>query len=153
MPEKNRILILNGPNLNLLGTREPAIYGHTTLDDIEQACLDHAQDLEMTVDFRQSNSEGELIDWVQEARDGHNGIVINGAGYSHTSIALMDALKATGLPTVEVHLSNVFQRDAFRHHSYLSLAAAGVIVGFGARGYLLALDAMAMIIADYDDDS
>ena len=153
MSATHRILVLNGPNLNLLGTREPDIYGRVTLDDIEQACLDHAQDLDMTVDFRQSNAEGELISWVQEARDNHHGIVLNAAGYSHTSIALMDAVKACGVPCVEVHLSNVLRRESFRHHSHIALAADGVIIGFGARGYLLALDALAMIFADFEDDS
>lgn len=137
----------------MLGAREPDIYGHDTLDDVEQACSEHAQELELSVEFRQSNSEGELVTWVQQARDDHIGIIINAAGYSHTSIAIMDALKSCGLPIVEVHLSNVFRRESFRHHSYISQVAEGVIAGFGAQGYLLALDALAMLLVDYDDDS
>lgn len=137
----------------MLGAREPDIYGHDTLDDVEQACREHAQELELSIDFRQSNSEGELITWVQQARDGHIAIIINAAGYSHTSVALMDALKSCGVPVVEVHLSNVYQRESFRHHSYISQAAEGVIAGFGAQGYLLALDALAMLLVDYEDDS
>ncbi len=151
--KKNRILIINGPNLNMLGAREPEIYGHDTLDDVEQACREHAQELELSVDFRQSNSEGELVTWVQQAREDHIGIIINAAGYSHTSVALMDALKSCGLHVVEVHLSNVYQRESFRHHSYVSQVAEGVIAGFGAQGYLLALDALAMLLVDYEDDS
>ncbi|MEM1399372.1 MAG: type II 3-dehydroquinate dehydratase [Pseudomonadota bacterium] len=147
------VLVMNGPNLNMLGVREPDIYGDATLDDIEQACREHAQDLDLALDFRQSNSESELVGWAQAARDDHSGIIVNAGGYSHTSIALLDALKSSGLPVVEVHLSNVFQREKFRHHSYISLAAEGVIAGFGARGYLLALDALAMLFAEYEDDS
>ncbi len=140
------VLILNGPNLNLLGVREPQIYGTETLADIEEACLERAAHLGLAVDFRQSNSEGELIDWVQEARDTAQGIIINAGGYSHTSIALLDALTASDLPIVEVHLSNIHKRDSFRHHSYVSLAAKGVIVGLGGFGYELALDAIARLI-------
>lgn len=140
------VLILNGPNLNLLGVREPQIYGTETLADIEEACLERAVRLGLSVDFRQSNSEGELIDWVQEARDTAQGIIINAGGYSHTSIALLDALTASDLPVVEVHLSNIHKRDAFRHHSYISLVAKGVIVGLGGFGYELALDAIARLI-------
>lgn len=140
------VLILNGPNLNLLGVREPQIYGTETLADIEESCLERAAHLGLTIDFRQSNSEGELIDWVQEARDTAQGIIINAGGYSHTSIALLDALTASDLPIVEVHLSNIHKRDSFRHHSYVSLAAKGVIVGLGGFGYELALDAIARLI-------
>ncbi len=140
------VLILNGPNLNLLGVREPQIYGTETLADIEEACLERARRLGLAIDFRQSNSEGELIDWVQEARDTAEGIIINAGGYSHTSIALLDALTASDLPTIEVHLSNIHKRDGFRHHSYVSLAAKGVIVGLGGFGYELALDAIARLI-------
>lgn len=136
------ILILNGPNLNLLGFREPEVYGHDTLSDIEAACRAHAGKLGLAVDCRQSNHEGQLIDWVHEARTAFAGIVINPGAYSHTSIALLDALKAVDKPVVEVHLSNIHQREFFRHHSYVSLAAKGVICGLGVQGYLAALDAM-----------
>ena len=142
------VLVLNGPNLNLLGTREPGIYGTGTLADIEAACAARAATLGLTLDFRQSNSESQLIDWVQAARTGVAGIVINAGGYSHTSIALMDALSAAGLPVVEVHLSNIHRREDFRHHSYVSRVARGVIVGLGPQGYELALDAMARLLAD-----
>ena len=137
------VLIINGPNLNLLGTREPEVYGHDTLADVEAACRTHAAGLGLQLDCRQSNHEGQLIDWVQEARTGFDAIVINPGAYSHTSIALLDALKAVQKPIVEVHLSNIHQREAFRHHSYVSLAANGVICGLGLQGYLSALDAVA----------
>ena len=140
-------LVLNGPNLNLLGTRQPAIYGRESLADIEKACRRRAEALKLGLEFRQSNHEGELIDWVQGARGRMAGIVINPAGYGHSSVALLDALVASDLPVIEVHLSNIFRREAFRHHSYVSAAALGVICGLGPRGYLLALDALADIIA------
>jgi len=136
------ILILNGPNLNMLGFREPEIYGHDTLSDVEAACRAHAAKLGLAVDCRQSNHEGQLIDWVQEARTAFAGIVINPGAYSHSSIALLDALKAVEKPVVEVHLSNIHQRESFRHHSYVSQAAKGVICGLGVQGYLSALDAL-----------
>ncbi|MEA2754852.1 MAG: 3-dehydroquinate dehydratase [Aliidongia sp.] len=141
------ILILNGPNLNLLGTREPAIYGSRTLADIEAACRARADSLGLSVDFRQSNGEGTLIDWVQAARGTAAGIVLNAGGYSHSSIALMDALAASDLPIIEVHLSNIHRREEFRHHSYVSRVARGVIVGLGGFGYELALDAMARLLS------
>lgn len=143
MPE---ILILNGPNLNMLGVREPAIYGRDTLGDIEDKCRTKAQALNLDIDFRQSNHEGELVTWIQEARDTADGIIINPAAYTMTSIALLDALKLAELPVIEVHLSNIHQRETFRQHSYVSLVAVGVICGLGAQGYLLALDAMAELI-------
>jgi len=146
MASNATVLILNGPNLNMLGVREPEIYGRQTLGDIETACSDHAEALGLTVDFRQSNSEGELVGWVQEARTAHDGLVVNAGGYTHTSVALLDALTAADLPIVEVHLSNLYRRESFRHHSYVSRAAHGVIAGFGAHGYLLALDAVARLI-------
>ncbi|MBW7850854.1 MAG: type II 3-dehydroquinate dehydratase [Rhodospirillales bacterium] len=146
------VLILNGPNLNLLGVREPAVYGSDTLADIEAACRGHAGRMGMAVDFRQSNHEGVLVDWIQEARTRHAGIVINAAGYTHTSVAILDALLASELPVIEVHLSNIHQREAFRHHSYVSKAARGMICGFGAHGYLLALDAMARLIGPAGND-
>ena len=140
------ILVLNGPNLNLLGLREPEIYGRETLSDIEEACLERAAELGLQLDFRQSNHEGQLVDWIHEARQTADGIILNAGAYSHTSIALMDALAAAELPVVEVHLSNIFRRERFRHHSYVSLAATGVICGLGAQGYELALDAIATLI-------
>ena len=147
MAETPTALVLNGPNLNLLGTRQPAIYGRESLADIEKACRRRAEALKLGLEFRQSNHEGELIDWVQGARGRMAGIVINPAGYGHSSVALLDALVASDLPVIEVHLSNIFRREAFRHHSYVSAAALGVICGLGPRGYLLALDALADIIA------
>jgi 3-dehydroquinate dehydratase II len=138
-----RVLVLNGPNLNLLGTREPEIYGAHTLSDVEALCQQAGVDLGLGVDFRQSNHEGELVTWIQEARATADAIVINPAAYSHTSVAIHDALKAVGLPVAEVHLSNIHQREAFRHHSYVSAVAFGVICGFGVTGYRLALIALA----------
>lgn len=140
------ILVLNGPNLNLLGSREPEIYGRETLADIEAACHAVAADLGLAVSFRQSNREYELIDWVQAARGTAQGIVINAAAYTHTSIALRDALSAVSLPLIEVHLSNIHRRDTFRHHSYISDIAQGVIVGLGGHGYTLALAAIARLV-------
>jgi 3-dehydroquinate dehydratase-2 len=137
------ILVLNGPNLNLLGIREPHIYGQTTLGQIEQRCRDVAATLNLAIEFRQSNSESELIDWIHAARENAAGIVINPAGYSFTSIALLDALKGVGLPVVEVHISNIHRRDPIYHNSLVSKAAVGVLCGFGAYGYELALQAMA----------
>ncbi len=137
------IFVLNGPNLNLLGTRQPEIYGRQTLTDIKAACTAKAAELGFGLDFRQSNLEGELVTWIQEARGKAAGIIINAGAYSHTSVAILDALAALEVPIVEVHLSNVFRREGFRHHSYVSQAATGVICGFGAEGYLLALAALA----------
>ena len=141
------ILILNGPNLNMLGVRQPEIYGRETLGDIETACRERAAELNVELDFRQSNHEGELVDWIQEARGAADGIIINAAALSHTSIAVLDALLSCELPVVEVHLSNIYSRDPFRHHSYVSKAARGIICGFGGAGYLLALNALNNIIA------
>ena len=142
-----KIFVLNGPNLNLLGTREPHIYGSDTLDDLRSLAQARAAELGLEIDFRQSNSEGELVDWIQEAKESADGIVINAGAYTHTSIAILDALVATELPVVEVHLSNLFKREAFRHHSYISPVAAGLITGFGPQGYPLALEAMSSILA------
>jgi 3-dehydroquinate dehydratase-2 len=139
----NRVLVLNGPNLNLLGTREPGIYGAQTLKDIEQMCAERAKSLGLTIDFRQSNHEGELVTWIQDARRTADAILINPAAYSHTSLAIQDAIKAAGLPVIEVHLSNIHQREAFRHHSFVSAVAYAVICGLGPLGYRLALDALA----------
>jgi len=138
-----KILILNGPNLNMLGSRQPDVYGQESLSDIEQSCGRHGQSLGMDVECRQSNSEGQLVDWVQAARQSHDGLILNPGAYSHTSIAIMDALLAADLPLIEVHLSNIHRREAFRHHSYVSKVADAVLCGFGSHGYLLALDAMA----------
>ncbi len=142
------IAVLNGPNLNLLGLREPALYGEATLDDLEALCVSTAQALDLALDFRQTNAEGELITWVQECRERARGIIINPGGYSHTSIALMDALIAVELPVIEVHLTNIHAREEFRHHSYVSRAANGVICGLGIRGYGLALTALAEMLMD-----
>ncbi|HEY8013917.1 MAG TPA: type II 3-dehydroquinate dehydratase, partial [Dongiaceae bacterium] len=134
-----------------LGTRQPEIYGRASLADVEKSCRRRAGELGLGLEFRQSNHEGELIDWIQQARGKMAGIVINPAGYSHSSVALLDALVACELPVIEVHLSNIFKREAFRHHSFVSEAARGVICGLGPRGYLLALDALADIIAAKKD--
>jgi 3-dehydroquinate dehydratase II len=140
------ILVLNGPNLNLLGVREPETYGRETLADIEESCLERAADLGLAVDFRQSNHEGQLVDWIQEARETADGIVLNAGAYTHSSIAILDALRASELPIIEVHLSNIHRRENYRRRSYVSEAAQGMICGFGAHGYLLALDAMARLL-------
>jgi 3-dehydroquinate dehydratase II len=140
------ILVLNGPNLNLLGVREPEIYGRMTLADIEDACRRRAAALNLAVEFRQSNHEGELVDWIQRAREGHAALIINAGAYTHTSIALLDALAAADMPVIEVHLSNIFQRETFRHHSYVSTVAHGVVCGFGGFGYELALEAAAHLL-------
>jgi 3-dehydroquinate dehydratase II len=145
-PISQRIDILNGPNLNLLGVREPHIYGHQTLADLEELCRRFAAGRGLEIAFRQSNHEGQLIDWIHEARREAAAIVINPAGFTSTSIAILDALKTFEGPIVEVHLSNIHRRESFRHHSYVSLAATGVICGLGAHGYLLALDAIAGLI-------
>ena len=140
------ILVINGPNLNLLGTREPGIYGEETLSDIEQRMIEKASLLGLSIDFRQSNLEGEIVNWIQEAQDGFSAIIINAGALTHTSVAIMDALLAVNTPTVEVHLSNIFKREEFRHHSYITPAAIGMITGFGAIGYLLAIDAINDVI-------
>ncbi len=141
------IFVLNGPNLNLLGTREPHIYGADSLDDVRKRCEARAAALGHTVVFRQSNREGELVDWLNEAGTGACAVVLNAAAYSHTSIALYDAIKAMQTPVIECHLSNPHAREAFRHHSYITPAAAGVICGFGAHGYELAIEAAASLVA------
>jgi 3-dehydroquinate dehydratase II len=142
------VFVLNGPNLNLLGVREPAVYGRGSLADIEERCRARAAPLGLDIEFRQTNHEGQLVDWIQEARQAAQGIVLNAGALTHTSVAVLDALSAVGLPVIEVHLSNIFRREQFRHHSYVSLAAAGVICGLGAHGYELALDAIAHLIDD-----
>jgi 3-dehydroquinate dehydratase-2 len=141
-----KVLILNGPNLNMLGTREVEIYGRETLADIEKSCREHGRTLGLDVDFRQSNAEAELVTWIQQARGAVGAIILNAGAYTHTSIAILDALKMVEVPVVEVHLSNIFQREPFRAESYVSRAAKGIIAGFGAHGYRLALDAISQLI-------
>jgi 3-dehydroquinate dehydratase-2 len=136
------ITILNGPNLNMLGTREPEIYGKTTLADIEALCRKTAEKHGFLLEFRQSNQEGDLVDWIQAAGKEAQGLIINAGGYTHTSVAIHDALKSLRIPILEVHLSNIFQREPFRHHSYISPLARGIICGLGAKGYELAVEAM-----------
>jgi 3-dehydroquinate dehydratase-2 len=138
-----RVLVLNGPNLNMLGTREPETYGSQTLADIEKLATDEGKALGLEVTCRQSNIEGELVTWIQQALGRYDAIVINPGAYSHTSIAIHDAFRAVSLPVVEVHLSNIYTREPFRHHSYVSPVALGVICGLGATGYKLALRALA----------
>jgi 3-dehydroquinate dehydratase-2 len=140
---KKNILILNGPNLNLLGQRQPEIYGKLTLTDIEKHVRTLAKELDVEIDFRQSNSEAELVTWIQEAANRFNAIVINPAAYTHTSLAMRDAISAVGIPTVEIHISNIHKREPFRHHSYIAEVAIGQIAGFGAESYLLGLRAAA----------
>ena len=143
MAKAPKVLILNGPNLNMLGSRQPDVYGRETLSDIEDSCRRHAKSKGLAVTFRQSNSEGELVSWIQEAREQQDGIIINPAAYTHTSVAIMDSLLVAELPLIEVHLSNIHRRETFRHNSYVSKVADAVICGLGSQGYLLALDAMA----------
>ena len=147
------VFVLNGPNLNLLGVRDPSVYGHDTLGDIEERCAARAGALDLEIDFRQTNHEGQLVDWIQEARETAEGIILNAGALTHTSVAVLDALFAAGLPVIEVHLSNIFRRESFRHHSYVSLAATGVICGLGAKGYELALDAIASLIEGESDEA
>ena len=142
------IYVLSGPNLNLLGAREPEIYGKATLDDVKRLCEARAASLGRTIVFRQSNHEGELIDWIQEARTEACALVINPAGYGHTSVAILDALKVAEVPVVECHLSNPAAREAFRHQTYVSLAATGVVSGFGAASYELAVEAAAGLVRE-----
>jgi 3-dehydroquinate dehydratase-2 len=140
------IYVLNGPNLNLLGTREPEIYGHTTLESIEENCKAAAAAAGLTIMFRQSNHEGVLVDWVQEARLSASALILNAGAYTHTSVALHDALKSFNLPSIEVHISNPHKREPFRHASYVSPAVTGVICGVGAQGYVLAIQALSQLI-------
>jgi 3-dehydroquinate dehydratase II len=140
------VYVLNGPNLNLLGLREPEIYGRTTLADIEKMTAEKAKSLGLTVVCRQSNHEGELVDWIQEARTTASGIIINAGAYTHTSVAIHDALRSFDKPIVEVHLSNPQAREEFRHHSFIGPVADGVIAGFGAYGYVLAIEAIASVL-------
>ena len=147
MAKKPTILVLNGPNLNMLGTREPEIYGSETLGEIETRCHERAAAFDVEIEFRQSNGEAEIVGWIQAARGSADGIIINAGALTHTSVALLDALQAAGLPVVEVHLSNIFRREEFRHKSYISQTASGLVCGFGGVGYGLAIEAMAGLIA------
>jgi 3-dehydroquinate dehydratase-2 len=144
--------VLNGPNLNMLGMREPEKYGNATLDDVEALCAETAEELGLAIDFRQTNSEGELVTWIQECRGHAAGIVINPAGYTTNSVAVLDALLAVGLPVIEVHITNIHRREEFRQHSLVSKAATGVICGLGVAGYALALQAMAGLISVEEDE-
>ena len=140
------VFVLNGPNLNMLGRREPSIYGGQTLEEIGADCVAEGKRLGFSVEFRQTNHEGVLVDWIQEAATAAVGIVMNPGAYTHTSVAIHDAIRAAGRPVIEVHLSNIFTREPFRHHSYVSPVAAGVICGLGPKGYLLGLDALKTLI-------
>ena len=142
----SKFLILNGPNLNMLGQREPEIYGDQTLDDIKGLCQEKAAALGHSIDFRQSNDEGELVSWIQEARGNFDGVIINAAAYTHTSVAIHDALKLLEVPIIEVHLSNPKEREEFRHNSYIEPLAAEVIAGQGAGGYAVALEKLAELL-------
>jgi 3-dehydroquinate dehydratase-2 len=145
--EQHKVLVLNGPNLNMLGVRDPEIYGSATLAEIEAGCQKRAAALGLSVEFRQSNVEGELVTWIQDARQSMDAIVINAGAFSHTSVALLDALSMFEKPVIELHLSNIYKREDFRHRSYISPAASGIICGFGAKGYELALDAVNRLLA------
>lgn len=142
MADPSNVLILNGPNLNMLGVREPEIYGRETLADIDAACKKKAKALGLAVEFRQSNSEADLVTWIQEAHGTQDALVINAGALTHTSVALLDALSILDVPVIELHLSNIYAREDFRHRSFIAAAASGVICGFGAAGYGLALDAI-----------
>ncbi len=142
-----KILILNGPNLNMLGVREPEIYGHETLRDVEVRCSEKARELGFKIDFRQSNHEGELVGWIQEARGLYQGIIINAAAYTHTSLAIYDALKMLSVPIIEVHISDPKQREEFRRFSYIGLVAAAVVAGKGVQGYPQAIEKMAELLS------
>ena len=141
------ILVLNGPNLNLLGTREPAVYGTATLADIEASCRAHAASLGHSIEFRQTNHEGQLVDWLHAAREGACGVLLNAGAYTHTSIALHDAIKAIGVPVIEVHLSNPAAREPFRHVSHVATAARAVVAGFGPASYTAAITGLAALLA------
>ena len=146
MTTQPTILVLNGPNLNMLGVREPEVYGHATLSDVEALCKKTASELGIGIECRQSNDEGELVTWIQKSRGTHHGIVINAGAYTHTSIAILDALKICELPVIEVHISNIFAREEFRHHSFISPIAKGVICGLGIDGYAYAVRALASLV-------
>ena len=139
-----KILVLNGPNLNMLGKREPEIYGKETLQAIEKKCIQKAKENNFEIDFKQSNHEGQLVDWIQESIGKYDALIINAGAYTHTSVAILDALKMLNIPIIEVHLSNIFQREDFRKQSYISLVATGIMSGFGSVGYLLAIEYLAI---------
>ncbi|MCR5859940.1 type II 3-dehydroquinate dehydratase [Mesorhizobium sp. J428] len=143
----NTIYVINGPNLNLLGKRQPHIYGHETLEDVKEACIKVGSESGLAVKFMQSNSESQIIEWIHEAREAATGIVINPAAFTHTSVAILDALNTFDHPIIEVHISNVHKREPFRHHSYVSGIASGVIAGFGTQGYVFAVQRMAQLLA------
>ncbi|TYR32712.1 type II 3-dehydroquinate dehydratase [Mesorhizobium microcysteis] len=143
----NTIYVINGPNLNLLGKRQPHIYGHETLEDVKNACIQVGLDNGLDVTFMQSNAEAQIIDWIHDARENATGIVINPAAFTHTSVAILDALNTFDHPIIEVHISNVHKREPFRHHSYVSGVASGVIAGFGTQGYVFAVQRMAQLLA------
>lgn len=142
------VWVLNGPNLNILGEREPDTYGYDTLESIENKCISIADDLSLKIEFKQSNHEGELVSWIQDARESVAGLAINAGGYTHTSVALHDALKLLTIPIIEVHLSNIYTREKFRHHSFISPSAKGIICGFGANSYVLAIQALHSLIVE-----
>tara|TARA_B100000131_G_scaffold291272_1_gene304697 strand:- start:163 stop:609 length:447 start_codon:yes stop_codon:yes gene_type:complete len=141
-----KILVINGPNLNLLGTREKEKYGQSSLEDIKNKCETHAKKIGLELDFRQSNVEGEIVNFIQESRKEHSGIIINAGGYTHTSVSILDALLAVKKPTIELHITNIYKREDFRHKSLISKAADGIICGLGAEGYIMALDGIKKII-------
>ena len=141
-----KILVINGPNLNLLGTREREKYGQSSLEDIKNKCEAHAKKIDLEVEFKQSNVEGEIVNFIQEARKKYSGIIINAGGYTHTSVAILDALLAVKKPTIELHITNIYKREDFRHKSLISKAADGIICGLGADGYIMALNGIKKII-------
>ena len=141
-----KILVINGPNLNLLGSREKEKYGNTSLQDIQKRCTDHASKINLDIDFKQSNVEGEIVNFIQDARKKYQGIIINAGGYTHTSVAILDALLAVKKPTIELHITNIYKREEFRHKSLISKAADGIICGLGVSGYLMAIDGIKKIL-------
>ena len=143
-----KILVINGPNLNLLGTREKEKYGNISLADIQKKCEDYSKKIGIKVDFKQSNVEGEIVNFIQDTKDKHEGIIINAGGYTHTSVAILDALLAVKKPTIELHITNIYKREDFRHKSLISKAADGIICGLGIDGYIMALDGIKKIIAN-----
>ena len=143
-----KILVINGPNLNLLGTREKDKYGNASLTDIQKKCENYSKKIGLQVDFKQSNVEGEIVNFIQNTKDNHHGIIINAGGYTHTSVAILDALLAVKKPTIELHITNIYKREDFRHKSLISKAADGIICGLGADGYIMALDGIKKIIAN-----
>ena len=141
-----KILVINGPNLNLLGSREKEKYGNTSLQDIQKRCVDHASKIDLDIDFKQSNVEGEIVNFIQDANKKYKGIIINAGGYTHTSVAILDALLAIKKPTIELHITNIYKREDFRHKSLISKAADGIICGLGVEGYIMALNGLKNLI-------